>query len=81
VVNVKVGPYEVDFLWTGVGLIVETDGGATHGTRSAFELDRVRDAELQARGYHVVRFTYWQVTAEPEYVARVLREVFARLAI
>ena len=42
--------------------------------RSAFELERVRDGELQARGYHVVRFTYWQVTAEPEYVVRVLRQ-------
>jgi len=28
-VNVKVGPYEVDFLWADVGLIAETDGWET----------------------------------------------------
>ena len=48
--NVKVGPYEVDFLWTDVGLIVETDGWETHQTRSAFERDRLRDAKLKAHG-------------------------------
>ena len=49
--NVKVGPYEVNFLWRDRGLVVETDGWETHRSRAAFELDRVRDAELKARGY------------------------------
>jgi hypothetical protein len=41
-VNVRVGPYEVDFLWRDHRLIVETDGWETHRTRAAFELDRLR---------------------------------------
>jgi very-short-patch-repair endonuclease len=77
-VNVKIGPYEVDFLWRDHRLAVETDGWETHRTRAAFELDRLRDAELNARGYEVVRFTYWQVTHDPQYVTSVLRRLFAR---
>jgi hypothetical protein len=35
-INVRVGPFEVDFLWRDHALIVETDGSATtgHGPRS-----------------------------------------------
>jgi very-short-patch-repair endonuclease len=76
--NAKVGPYEVDFLWRGYRLAVETDGWETHRTRAAFETDRLRDAELKARGYEVIRFTYRQVTDDPKYVARVLARLFAR---
>jgi very-short-patch-repair endonuclease len=77
-VNVKIGPYEVDFLWRDHLLAIETDGWETHRTRSAFELDRLRDAELKARGYEVVRFTYWRVTDDPAYVAGVLRKLLDR---
>jgi very-short-patch-repair endonuclease len=38
-VNVRVGPYEVDFLWREPKVIVETDGFATHGGRVAFARD------------------------------------------
>lgn len=62
----------VDFLWPDRGLIVETDGRETHGTRAAFEDDRARDAKLTAAGYRVVRFTYRQVTHRPAWVAGVL---------
>lgn len=76
-VNVRVGPYEVDFLWRRERVVVETDGHAHHGTRAAFERDRARDAALQAAGYRVIRFTYRQVTREPGVVARVLRSVLS----
>jgi very-short-patch-repair endonuclease len=72
-VNVHVGPYEVDFLWRELNVVVETDGWETHGTRSAFEADRARDAELKSCGYDVVRFTYRQVWHEDALVARRLR--------
>jgi very-short-patch-repair endonuclease len=75
-VNRRLGPYEIDFLWPDHRLAVETDGWETHRTRSAFELDRRRDAELKAVGYEVVRFTYRQVTDNPQYVANVLRRLF-----
>ncbi len=56
-----IGPYTVDFLWPEAGLIVETDGWTTHGTRSKFEADRNRDAWLATRGYRVIRFTWRQL--------------------
>ena len=74
----SIGPDEVDFLWRDYLLIVETDGWGTHRTRSAFEADRARDADLKALGYEVVRFTYRQVMDDPRRVARVLRRLLER---
>jgi very-short-patch-repair endonuclease len=73
--QVIIGPYTVDFLWPEVGLIVEVDGWEDHGTRSAFESDRERDAWLVAAGYRVVRFTWRQVNSEGPEVARVIRAI------
>lgn len=75
IVNARVGPYEVDFLWPRHRLVVETDGHRHHGTRDAFERDRARDARLVVAGYRVLRFTFRQVTREPAFVASVLRSV------
>jgi very-short-patch-repair endonuclease len=78
--NVRVGPYEVDFLWPSQRLIVEVDGFAFHSTRAAFERDRVRDAELQARGYRVIRVTWRQLTNEPHAVVARLAAALALAA-
>jgi very-short-patch-repair endonuclease len=71
-VNARVGPYLVDFLWREQRLIVEADSFEHHRERAAFEADRARDAELRLRGFTVVRFTWRQLTREPEWVARTL---------
>jgi very-short-patch-repair endonuclease len=71
-VNVKVDRFEVDFLWRTQRLIVEVDGWESHGTRSAFEADRVRDARLAVRGYEVVRFTWRQLTRDRAAVAKTI---------
>lgn len=76
-VNVRVGPYEVDFLWPEQRLIVETDGHRYHGSRMAIERDHVRDVRLMAAGYRVTRFTYRQVMREPAQVARALLSLLA----
>jgi very-short-patch-repair endonuclease len=55
------GHCEVDFLWPQQRLVVETDSWKAHGTRTAYEQDRARDAALQADGYKVIRFT-WHTT-------------------
>jgi very-short-patch-repair endonuclease len=65
-VNARVGRHEVDFLWCEQQLIVEVDGYAFHSSRSAFERDRRRDAELQAGGHRILRLTWRDVTAETE---------------
>jgi very-short-patch-repair endonuclease len=64
--NIRVGRHEVDFLWSSQRLVVEVDGFAYHASRSAFERDRLRDAELQAAGYRVVRVTWSQIEARPQ---------------
>jgi hypothetical protein len=74
-VNARVGPYEVDFLWPDARVVVETDGHSFHSTRAAFERDRARDALLVASGYRMLRFTYRQVAWEPEVVVRRLCSV------
>ena len=76
-VNVRLGPYEVDFFWRAEQLIVETDGYRHHGNRAAFESDRARDAYLQGQGFRVLRFTYRQLRDEPRDAAASLRALLA----
>lgn len=72
-VNVRVGRFLVDLLWRDRRLVVEVDGFGAHGTRSAFEADRARDAQLKLMGYDVVRFTWRQITGDASSVAATLR--------
>jgi very-short-patch-repair endonuclease len=72
-VNVRVDRYEVDFLWRPPRLIVEVDGWESHGTRSAFEQDRARDARLKVLGFEVLRFTWRQVASDCAAVAATIR--------
>lgn len=76
--NTRLGPYEVDSLWRAERLVVEVDGFRFHSSRLAFERDRRRDAELQARGFRVIRVTWRQLLEEPEaVVARIARALGA----
>jgi very-short-patch-repair endonuclease len=72
VTNVRVGRHEVDMLWRDHRLVVEIDGFEFHSSRPAFERDRVRDAELQALGYRVLRITWRRLVDEPEAVVALL---------
>ena len=65
-VNVRLAGYEVDFLWREEHLVVEVDGFAFHSSRAAFERDRLRDAELQGRGFRIIRVTWRQIVDYPE---------------
>jgi very-short-patch-repair endonuclease len=66
--------FEVDMLWDEQRLIIETDGEETHGTRAAFQRDRLRDQILTAAGYRTSRVTWRQVADEPEaVVSRIAR--------
>jgi very-short-patch-repair endonuclease len=64
-VNGRVGEHTVDFVWRDRRLIVEVDGYRFHSTRTAFERDRVRDAELTGAGLRVIRITWRQLEKEP----------------
>jgi very-short-patch-repair endonuclease len=76
-VNSRIEGFEVDFGWPAQRLIVEVDGYAFHGGPAAFERDRARDAALTLAGWRVLRFTWRQVTREPERVAAVIRRSLA----
>lgn len=76
--NVRIGAYEVDALWRRERVVVEIDGYAFHADRRAFERDRRRDAELQARGHRVLRFTWRRLQDEPEAVLVTLARTLAR---
>jgi very-short-patch-repair endonuclease len=76
--NVRIGRYEVDLVWHAQRVVVEVDGYEFHSSRQPFERDRIRDAELQAAGYGVLRVTWRQIVHEPE---AVLARLAALLAV
>jgi very-short-patch-repair endonuclease len=53
-------------------LIVETDGGAAHGTRRAKRRDPLRDGDLMIADWRVWRLSYERVLHEPDAVAEQL---------
>jgi very-short-patch-repair endonuclease len=53
--------------------VVELDGFAGHGTRTAFREDRARDRKLRVVGYGVTRIAPEQLDDEPEALALDLR--------
>jgi very-short-patch-repair endonuclease len=71
-VNVRIGPYLVDFFWRDRRFVVETDSYLHHRGRAAFQDDRGRDLELVRRGYEVLRLSERQLEAESEQAAAVL---------
>ena len=75
--NVKVGRWEVDFLWRNARLVVEADFFAYHQGSVAFEDDHARELDLRGEGFTVLRYTDVQLESEPE---RVVADLRARLS-
>ena len=71
-VNLPREGHRVDFVWPQRGLVVETDGRATHDNPYAFHQDRARDLDLELADLHVIRFSWLQVVDEPERVIELL---------
>lgn len=67
--------FRLDFAWEEPKVALEYDGYEAHEDRS--EDDAVRDADLQARGWSVIRATAADLR-EPRRVIRALRAEFAR---
>ena len=72
--NVRIHGHEVDMYWPAHRLVVEFDGWGTHSSRTAFESDRLKDADLQLSGERVIRVTGRQLERRPH-------ELVARLAV
>jgi very-short-patch-repair endonuclease len=60
-VNARIGRYMVDFLWRRERLVLEVDSLAFHSSGAAFERDRQKGTDLVARGFRVIRTTWWQL--------------------
>lgn len=75
-----VNGFKVDFHWSALGLVVETDGLRFHRTAVQQARDRLRDQTHTAAGLTCLRFTHAQVKFEPRHVESVLRAVARRLA-
>ncbi len=66
--------WEVDFQVVDTPVVLECDGWAYHGVdRANFERDRIRDAELIAKGWIVLRFTYRSIVTTPGRTAQRIR--------
>lgn len=67
--NVKLGRWEVDFLWREYKLVVEIDSFLYHRGSVSFHEDHARDLDLRRCGFTVLRFTEKHLENEPERVA------------
>jgi very-short-patch-repair endonuclease len=65
----------VDAVWEQQLLAVEVDGGPAHASWARIKRDRQRELALRARGFHVVRYTWKQVTGQSDEVASDLRRL------
>lgn len=74
VLNTWVGEFEIDAYWEAERFAVEVDGWETHGTRQAFEQDRIRIENMKLAGIDAIRITARRIEREPREVARRLRQ-------
>ncbi len=66
--NFNVGGYELDAYWERERFAVELDVYETHGTRAAFERDRIRQEDLLLIGVEMTRVTGPRLKREPQQV-------------
>ena len=67
----------VDFVYRAERVVIEVDGRRWHSADLDREADARRQARLQAAGWTVLRFTWRQLTKEPDLVISVLARVLA----
>jgi very-short-patch-repair endonuclease len=72
--------FKVDFYWSALRLVVETDGLTYHRTPAQQTADRLRDQAHIAAGLTTLRFTHAQVAHDPQHVRRTLAAMMVRQA-
>ncbi len=72
-VNVKIGRFEVDFVWRAERVAVETNDFRYHRGSIAYEDDHARELELRRQGFAVRRYMGRQLDEEAEWVVAALR--------
>jgi hypothetical protein len=77
-INCWVEKWEIDAYWEAERFAVEVDGWETHGSRDAFESDRLRQEDLKLAGIDSIRITARRIEQEPQAVARRLKLLLTR---
>lgn len=67
----------VDCTWSDARLVVELDSERFHGSKEARERDRLRDNQLVAAGWRVIRVTWEDLKQRPD---EVISQILAALA-
>jgi hypothetical protein len=78
--NFNVAGYELDAYWPDLRFAVELDLFETHGSRAAFERDRLRQEELKLLGIEMIRVTKPRLDREPRMAIRNLAALLERRA-
>jgi very-short-patch-repair endonuclease len=68
-INARIHGITVDALYRRQGVVVELDGEPNHGTWAQIKRDRHNELVLRSHGLLVVRYTWDQVTFEPDLVS------------
>jgi very-short-patch-repair endonuclease len=76
--NFNVAGFELDAYWPEHRFVVELDLYETHGSRAAFERDRLRQEELKLLGIEMIRVTRPRLEREPDVVIRNLATLLER---
>lgn len=70
--------YELDFYWPDARFAVELDTYETHGSRQAFERDRLRQENLKLEGVEMTRITGLRLDREPKQVVERIARLLAQ---
>jgi very-short-patch-repair endonuclease len=76
-VRVRGNIYFIDIAFRGHRLAIEIDGRLHEDDPDLFEGDRRRQNGLVLAGWRVLRFTYWMLVNEPDYVISTILEELA----
>lgn len=68
----------VDFYWEGAGVIGEADGLGKYTEPDVLRAEKLRQEQLEARGFVVVRFTWADIVLRPAHTAGRFRAAIAR---
>ena len=70
-----IGDFIVDFVSRSGGLVIEVDGGY-HAEPRQEESDRLRELDLESKGYHIIRFANEEILNDINYVIEQIERYF-----